>query len=370
MGKQTGVGEKVIEAATICADQRPNKIILKSMKTDGEVWVYIQRQGQEIAEASLEIFSKGKDLAKQLAVPVAAVVLGAEAQQVAETMSRYGAHKVYLLQAPQFEQYTTLPQARAITRLVKQYQPAIFLLAATPQGRDLAPRLASALGVGLTADCTDLRIGTYADPKTKQKHANLLLQIRPAWGGNLIATIVNPETRPQMATVREGIMRLPEQQNSGTAEIITIPSNVSSEDLLPRIIGQQITERRVNLKQAKIIVSGGAGVGTKEKFHLIHQLAQVLGAEVGATRAAVDAGFIDHDHQVGQTGTTVRPKLYIACGISGTIQHLAGMEESGKILAINTDAEAPIFSVAHYGIVGDLQDVIPALIRLYKAQRP
>ena len=239
------------------------------MKTDGEVWVYIQRQGQEIAEASLEIFSKGKDLARQLAVPVAAVVLGDEAQQVAETMSRYGAHKVYLLQAPQFEQYTTLPQARAITRLVKQYQPAIFLLAATPQGRDLAPRLASALGVGLTADCTDLRIGTYADPKTKQKHANLLLQIRPAWGGNLIATIVNPETRPQMATVREGIMRLPEQQNSGTAEIITIPSNVSSEDLLPRIIGQQITERRVNLKQAKIIVSGGAGVGTKEKFHLI-----------------------------------------------------------------------------------------------------
>ena len=339
------------------------------MKTEREVWVYIQRQGSQIAEASLEIFSKGIDLARQLSVPVAAVVLGDDVQQLAETVSRYGAHRVYVLQSPHFETYATLPYARAITGLVKQYQPDIFLLAATPQGRDLAPRLASALGVGLTADCTDLRIGTYADPKTGHKHASLLLQIRPAWGGNLIATIVNPETRPQMATVREGIMRLPAEQNKGAAEIITIQSGPGSEDLCAQIIDQRITERRVNLKQAKIVVSGGAGVGTKEKFKLLYQLAQVLGAEVGATRAAVDAGFIDHDHQVGQTGTTVRPKLYIACGISGTVQHLAGMEESGKILAINTDPDAPIFSVAHYGIVGDLHEVIPALIRLYNAQR-
>lgn len=340
------------------------------MKTEGEVWVYIQQQGRDIAEASLEIFSKARDLAKQLAVPVAAVVLGDEVREVAETLSRYGAHKVYLLQSPQFARYTTLLYAQAIIRLTEQYRPCIFLLAATHQGRDLAPRLASALGAGLTADCTDLRIGTYADPRTKQKHANLLLQIRPAWGGNLIATIVNPETRPQMATVREGIMRLPAEQHSSAAEIITVQTEPCSEIPAVRILERRITERKVNLKEATIIVSGGAGVGTKEKFGLILQLAQVLGAEVGATRAAVDAGFIDHDHQVGQTGTTVRPKLYIACGISGTIQHLAGMEESGKILAINNDAEAPIFSVAHYGIVGDLHEVIPALIRLYKAQRP
>ena len=339
------------------------------MKTGGEVWVYIQRQGNDIAEASLEIFSKARDLANQLAVPVAAVILGDEVRQLAETISRYGAHKVYLIESPQFGQYTTQPYARAITRLTQQYQPEIFLLAATPQGRDLAPRLASALGVGLTADCTDLKIGSYADPRTKQKLAGLLLQIRPAWGGNLIATIVNPGTRPQMATVREGIMQLPVQQDSSTAEIIRVSSDIGSEEHSARIIDRRITSRKVNLKQASIIVSGGAGVGTKEKFRLILQLAQVLGAEVGATRAAVDAGFIDHDHQVGQTGTSVRPKLYIACGISGTVQHLAGMEESGKILAINTDPEAPIFSVAHYGIVGDLHEVIPAMIRLYKTQR-
>jgi len=343
--------------------------VVTRMKPAGEVWVYIQHKKNVIAEASLEIFSRARDLARQLAVPVAAVILGDDAQQAAEALSRYGAHKVYLVQAPHFAQYTTLCHAQAIIRLAGQYRPEIFLLAATPQGRDLAPRLASALGAGLTADCTDLRIGTYADPKTKQKHANLLLQIRPAWGGNLIATIVNPETRPQMATVREGIMRLPAEQDLGTAEIIRIQPGDDSASLPGRILEQKITARKVNLKQAKIIVSGGAGVGAKEKFSLIHQLAQVLGAEVGATRAAVDAGYIDHDHQVGQTGTSVRPKLYIACGISGTVQHLAGMEESGKILAINSDADAPIFSVAHYGIVGDLHEVIPALIRLYKAQR-
>jgi electron transfer flavoprotein alpha subunit len=340
------------------------------MKTGGEVWVYIQLQGTDIAEASLEIFSKARDLAKQLAVPVAAVILGDDVQAPAESISRYGAHKVYLLESPQFGQYTTQPYARAITRLTQQYQPDIFLLAATPQGRDLAPRLASALGVGLTADCTDLKIGTYADPKTKQKHSGLLLQIRPAWGGNLIATIVNPGTRPQMATVREGIMRLAVKQDKGAAEIIHVSPDTGSAGPSARILDRRVIGRKVNLKQASIIVSGGAGVGTKETFRLIRQLAQVLGAEVGATRAAVDAGFIDHDHQVGQTGTSVRPKLYIACGISGTVQHLAGMEESGKILAINTDPEAPIFSVAHYGIVGDLHEVIPAMIRLYKTQRP
>jgi electron transfer flavoprotein alpha subunit len=339
------------------------------MKTGGEVWVYIQRQGNDIAEASLEIFSKALDLAGALAVPVAAVIMGEDTRQAAETMSRYGAHRVYLLQSPQLGQYTTILYARAITRLAQQYRPDIFLLAATPQGRDLAPRLASALGVGLTADCTELKIGTYTDPKTKQKHAGLLLQIRPAWGGNLIATIVNPDTRPQMATVREGVMRLPQLKAAHAAEILEVCPELDGGGPDARIIDRRVVGRKVNLKQAKIIVAGGAGAGTREHFQLIHQLAHVLGGEVGASRAAVDAGFIDHDHQVGQTGTSVRPKLYIACGISGTVQHLAGMEESGKILAINTDPAAPIFSVAHYGIVGDLREVIPAMIRLYKTQR-
>jgi electron transfer flavoprotein alpha subunit len=339
------------------------------MKERGEVWVYIQRQGNEIAEASLEIFSKARELAAQLNVPLAALVLGNAVQHLAETMSAYGADKVYTLQAPFLDAYTTTAYAQAILKLAAEQKPYIFLLAATPQGRDLAPRLASSLGVGLTADCTDLKIGSYADPRTKEKHHNLLLQIRPAWGGNIIATIVNPETRPQMATVREGIMRLPSADKKHSCEFITATAALFHDAQTAQILGQRFVEKKVNLKAAKVVVSGGAGVGTRENFRLIRQLAHVLGAEVGASRAAVDAGFIDHDHQVGQTGTTVRPKLYIACGISGTVQHLSGMEESGKILAINTDAEAPIFSVAHYGIVGDVREVLPALIRLYRGQR-
>jgi electron transfer flavoprotein alpha subunit len=335
----------------------------------GDIWVYIQRQGQEIAEVSLEILGKGKELAGQLNVPLAALILGEMHEHLAETIFSYGADKVYLLQSPHLEHYTTPAYARAISDLARKYNPYIFLLAATPQGRDLAPRLASTLGVGLTADCTDLQIGTFTDTKTKHKYPNLLLQIRPAWGGNIIATIVNPETRPQMATVREGIMRLPEVQSHAQGEIISVVLELHPVDLAPKILEQRFTEKKVNLKAAKIIVSGGAGLGTREGFRLIQQLAHVIGGEVGATRAAVDAGFIDHDHQVGQTGTTVRPKLYIACGISGSVQHLSGMEESGKILAINADPDAPIFSVAHYGIVGDVREVIPALIRIYRGQR-
>jgi electron transfer flavoprotein alpha subunit len=337
--------------------------------TTGEVWVYIQRQGQDIAEASREILGKGIALARQLKVPTAGLILGEKAAQLADTVFSCGADRVYALQAPHVEQYTTPAYARALSKLAREYNPQILLLAATPQGRDLAPRLASSLGCGLTADCTDLQIGTFTDTRTKQKQHNLLLQIRPAWGGNIIATIVNPATRPQMATVRDGIMQLPSWEASARGELIQVAPELHPADLATQIVDQRDTEKKVNLKAAKIIVAGGAGLGCKDNFLLIQQLAQMMGGEAGASRAAVDAGFINHDHQVGQTGTTVRPKLYIACGISGSVQHLSGMEESGKIVAINIDPDAPIFSIAHYGIVGDVREVVPALIRLYRGQR-
>jgi len=302
-------------------------------------------------------------------VPAAGLILGEKAAQLADTVFSYGADRVYALQAPHVEQYTSPAYARALSKLAREYNPQILLLAATPQGRDLAPRLASSLGSGLTADCTDLQIGSFTDSKTKEKHHNLLLQIRPAWGGNIIATIVNPATRPQMATVREGMMQLPTPVASTGGELIQIAPELHPADLITKIVDQRDAEKKVNLKAAKIIVAGGAGLGSKDNFQLVQQLAQVLGGEAGASRAAVDAGFINHDHQVGQTGTTVRPKLYIACGISGSVQHLSGMEESGKIVAINIDPDAPIFSVAHYGIVGDVREVVPALIRLYRGQR-
>jgi electron transfer flavoprotein alpha subunit len=337
------------------------------MKKSEEVWVFIQQQGKEISEASLEILGKGKELSSKLKVPVAGIILGDAVRPLAESIASYGVDKVYSIQSSFLKQYSTPGFAKVIADLVREHKPSILLFAATPQGRDLAPRLASMLGVGLTADCTDLQIGSYVDPKTKKKYHNLLLQIRPAWGGNIIATIVNPETRPQMATVREGIMKLPSPDTQKVGELLQIMPAISEADLPVKVLEQKFTKKKINLKGAKVIVAGGAGIGNRDSFRLIHQLAQVLGGEVGASRAAVDAGFIDHDHQVGQTGTTVRPKLYIACGISGTVQHLAGMQESGKILAINTDPDAPIFSVAHYGIVGDLREVIPQMIRIYKS---
>ncbi|MFC1591373.1 electron transfer flavoprotein subunit alpha/FixB family protein [Thermodesulfobacteriota bacterium] len=337
------------------------------MKAAGEVWVYIQQQENRAMEASLEVLGKAAELAAALGVPVAGVLAGPQAAALADSVIASGAERVYVLESPLVDSYTTTAFSAAIYDLVRNRSPQIVLMAATPQGRDLAPRLASSLRVGLTADCTDLQIGTYRDPKTKTNYKNILLQIRPAWGGNIIATIVNPETRPQMATIREGIMKLPEPNRSRTGEVIRVPAAVGPQDVQTEILQRQLVELTVDLKKANIIVAGGAGMGSRERFALVRQLAHVLGGEVGATRAAVDAGFIDHDHQVGQTGISVRPKLYIACGISGAVQHLTGMEESGKIVAINTDPEAPIFGVAHYGIVGDVQEVLPRLIREYKS---
>jgi electron transfer flavoprotein alpha subunit len=230
-------------------------------------------------------------------------------------------------------------------------------------GRDLAPRVASAVRAGLTADCTDLQIGDYTVRKENKLYRDLLYQIRPAFGGNLIATIVNPNMHPQMATVREGVMRRmpPDPGRRGVVE--KVQPTFDPADLVLEVLSRETRPANVSLKDAPVIVAGGAGVGSAESFQLIRDLANALGGEVGASRAAVDAGYVTHEHQVGQTGVTVRPRLYIAAGISGAIQHRAGMDQSSKIIAINTDPNAPIFQIAHYKIVGDVNEVIPMMIR-------
>lgn len=332
----------------------------------GEVWVYMQHRDGSVIEPSLELLGKARELARCLQVPVAGVLVGDDLAGAVRQVAHFGAERIYLLCSPQLRHYTTRAYARVVCDLVRERQPDILLMPATPQGRDLAPRVASALGVGLTADCTDLQIGSFTDPKTGKRYDRILLQIRPAWGGNVIATIVNPQTRPQMATVREGMLKMPQPDETATADIITYRITLPPDVLVTRILKEERSEHTVNLKSAKIIVAGGAGMGSRENFDMLRQLAALLGAEIGATRAAVDAGFIGHEHQIGQTGITVRPKLYIACGISGAVQHLAGMDGSQKIVAINTDPQAPIFGIAHYGIVGDVRDVVPMLIATYK----
>lgn len=330
------------------------------------VFVFVEQDGGHPAEVSLELISKGRELADRLGVGVGAFVAGSGIDNLPRTLISYGADAVFIADDPRLKHYTTLPYARLMVDLVREQKPQIVLYGATPVGRDLAPRIASELRAGLTADCTDLQIGDHQKPGSDVKYENLLLQIRPAFGGNIIATIVSPDARPQMATVREGVMRMADPNPNRRGEVVRIKPNISDDLLITEVVDRAKAEKSVNLKGARVIVSGGAGVGSKENFALIRELAHVLGAEVGASRAAVDAGFIGHDHQVGQTGTTVRPKLYIACGISGAVQHRAGMSESGKILAINTDPNAPIFSIAHYAIVGDLNNVIPKMIKAYK----
>lgn len=332
----------------------------------GPVWVFAEQHDGTLAEVGLELLSKGRELADTLGVRLGALLLGHEVEGLSRRLIAQGADEVHLADDPRLEHYLTLPYARVVTDLIRKYEPHIVLFASTPVGRDLAPRVASTLRVGLTADCTDLRIGSYTDTETGRTYENLLLQIRPAFGGNIIATIVSPHHRPQMATVREGVMRLAPPDPQRTGEVIPFQVTLDGEEQVIEVVEHAREERTVNLKGANIIVAGGGGVGSKENFALIHQLAEVLGAEVGASRVAVGEGYIGREHQVGQTGTTVRPNVYIACGISGAVQHRAGMQESGKIIAINIDPHAPIFEIAHYGIVGDLNDVIPKLIKVYK----
>ena len=330
------------------------------------VLVFAEQTDGKLAEVSLELLSRGRELADRLGVPLGAILAGHDVAGLADDLIAHGCDDVYLTQDPGLRQYRTQPYQRAVVDAIRQVEPQIVLYGASAIGRDLAPRIASELKAGLTADCTDLQIGDHTD--TRGEFKDLLLQIRPAFGGNIIATIVCPDTRPQMATVREGVMRLPVADPSRQGKVIPLEAALSEDLFAAEVLERKTRERKVNLKAANIIVSGGAGVGSKDNFGLVFELAHVLGASVGASRSAVDQGFVDHDHQVGQTGTTVRPKLYIACGISGAVQHRAGMHESAKIVAINTDPEAPILDIAHYAIVGDLNQVIPMMIKAYKSK--
>jgi len=336
------------------------------MSAENSVMVYIQQSEGKAAEVSLELVSKARELADRLKVEVTAAIFGEKVEGEVSRLASLGADRVFIAEDPRLKFYTPIPFSKLMVQTVSEKKPQIVLYGATTEGRDIAPRVASTLKVGLTADCTDLQIGDFADKKAEYK--DILYQIRPAFGGNIIATIVSPEKKPQMASVREGVMKMGQPDTSRKAEVERISANLTPEDFMTEIIERVMQEKTVNLKGAQIIVAGGIGVGSKDNFNLLRELAETLNGEVGASRAAVDAGFVGTEHQVGQTGVTVRPKLYIACGISGAIQHRAGMDESARIIAINSDPEAPIFGIAHYGIVGDLNEVIPRMIKAYKAR--
>ena len=335
----------------------------------GNVWVFIEQEAGKIASVSLELVSKGRELADRLGVKLEAVLLGNNVEHCAAELFAYGCDKVFLAEDERLEPFTVMPYAKVIMDMIREHKPNILLFGATLKGRELAPRVASEKRAGLTADCTDLKIDDFHDPKSGKDYYNKLMQIRPAFGGNIIATIVNSWDDPQMVTVREGVMKLGTPDPSRKGEIERVKVALSTAETVVKVIERVRAEKSVDLRTSQIIVAGGYGVGSAANFKLIRDLAEALGGEVGASRAAVDAGWIDHDHQVGQTGVTVRPRLYIACGISGAIQHRAGMSESKKIIAINTDPEAPIMACAHYAIIGDLNTVIPEMIKAFKAKQ-
>lgn len=334
------------------------------MNFKNEVWVFIEQKDGRPVDVSLELLCKGHKLSQSMGGKLKSVIIGNDVKSIAEETFRFGSDEAILIDHPSLKNYRTLPYSRILNDLIKSQIPRIVLFGATVIGRDLAPRVASYTKSGLTADCTDLQI---SDVKYLGKEfQNLLLQIRPAFGGNIIATIITPEVPTQMATVREGVMELTPLEIPNKIKIINVEYKPDPVDELVQIIEQHRKNNKVNLKTAPIIVAGGYGLSTKENFKLIEELAHTIGGEVAGSRAAVDAGFVTTDRQVGQTGITVRPKLYIAVGISGAIQHRAGMQEANKIIAINIDADAPIFEVAHYGIVGDAMEILPAFIETYK----
>lgn len=338
------------------------------MTDNNNLIVYCEFEDGHVADVSLELLTKGRELADKLGVKLEAVVIGDNLDGVEKEIFPYGADVVYKVADKRLYPYTYNPHAAVLINLFKEIKPQVCLMGATCIGRDLGPRVSSCLHSGLTADCTSLEIGPHTDPKTGKEYENLLYQIRPAFGGNIVATIVNPECRPQMATVREGVMKKTVFDPDHKGEVIELKADdyVKPEDFVVEIIDRHIEKSKVNIKNSPIIVAGGYGMGSKEGFDLLYQLADTLGAEVGASRAAVDAGFTEHERQIGQTGVTVRPKLYIACGISGQIQHIAGMQDSSIIISVNNDPEAPINTIADYVITGNVEDVIPKLIKYYK----
>lgn len=332
------------------------------------VFVYCEIEEGIIADVSFELLTKGKSLANILNTKLEAIIIGSDLNDIEKQIFPYGVDVLHKADNNKLKHYHTIPHTKICKHIFNNEVPEIVLIGASSVGRDLAPRLASTLQCGLTADCTSLEIGEHYDKKQDKTYNNLLYQIRPAFGGNIIATIINPDTRPQMATVREGVMKMEVFSNNhaGIVKDVDIQNVVSEEDFIIEIIERHVEKRSINIKNSNIIIAGGYGVGSKENFNKLYELANVLGGEVGASRAAVDAGFVEHERQVGQTGVTVRPKLYIACGISGQVQHRAGMEESAMIISINDDEKAPINKIADYAIIGDLNEIIPKMITYYK----
>ena len=335
------------------------------------VYVFAQQVDNEISSIAFELLGKAKDLAKDLNTDVTAVLLGSGVKELADQLAEYGADKVIVVDDPELKDYRTEPYAHALSSVINQYKPEIMLVGATAIGRDLGPRVSARVATGLTADCTVLEIGDFplqAVPGQEQLH-NQLLMTRPAFGGNTIATIACPYNRPQMATVRAGVMQKIEPIKGAKANVEEYNPGFTPDNKYVEILDivKSVAET-VDIMDAKILVSGGRGVGSPENFKILEDLAEVLGGTVSCSRAVVDSGWKPKDLQVGQTGKTVRPNVYFAIGISGAIQHVAGMEESDIIVAINKDADAPIFDVADYGVVGDLNKIVPKLTEAVKAE--
>ena len=335
------------------------------------VYVFAQQVDNEISSIAFELLGKAKDLAKDLSTDVTAVLIGSGIKGLADQLAEYGADKVIVVDDPELKDYRTEPYAHALASVINQYKPEIMLVGATAIGRDLGPRVSARVATGLTADCTVLEIGDFplqAVPGQEQLH-NQLLMTRPAFGGNTIATIACPYNRPQMATVRAGVMQKIDPIKGAKAVVEEYNPGFTPDNKYVEILEvvKAVTET-VDIMDAKILVSGGRGVGSPENFKILEELAEVLGGTVSCSRAVVDSGWKPKDLQVGQTGKTVRPNVYFAIGISGAIQHVAGMEESDIIVAINKDADAPIFDVADYGVVGDLNKIVPKLTEALKAE--
>ena len=333
------------------------------------VFVYCEIEGTTVAEVSQELLTKGRKLANELGVELEAVVAGTGIKDKVESqILPYGVDKLFVFDEEGLFPYTSAPHTDILVNLFKEEKPQICLMGATVIGRDLGPRVSSSLTSGLTADCTQLEIGSYEDKKTGKVYEGLLYQIRPAFGGNIVATIVNPDHRPQMATVRSGVMQQAIYDGKAKNEVVyaDVAKYVPTTDFVVKVLDRHVEAAKHNLKGAPIVVAGGYGVGSKEGFNQLFLLAKELHGEVGASRAAVDAGWIDSDRQIGQTGLTVHPKVYIACGISGQIQHIAGMQDSGIIISINNDPDAPINKIADYIINGNVEAVVPKLIKYYK----
>jgi electron transfer flavoprotein alpha subunit len=334
------------------------------------VFVYLEINDEgHIADVSLELCSKGRKLADQLGVDLEAVAIGDKiSDNIKKDIVDFGVNTLYIAEDKRLSPYTTIPHSKILSKVLKDQNADVALIGATSIGRDLAPRVASTLKCGLTADCTSLEIGDHYVKKIDKTYKNLLYQIRPAFGGNIIATIINPDTKPQMATVREGVMKKDIVENPPKLKVnkIDLKEIISDEDFVIEVIERHIEKSKVNIKNSQIIIAGGYGLGSKENFDKLFDLADVIGGDVGGSRAAVDAGFCNHDRQIGQTGITVRPKLYIGFGISGAVQHRAGMDSSAQIISVNTDPNAPLNAIADYVINASAEDVIPKMIKYYK----